>query len=231
MLPDGSIHDTPETAGTVYLADNRAFEIYYFNHGGADAYASMINTVRSRVDSSTEVYTLLAPTSFGVCLDESVQSSLGGSSQKDAFAYIYSMLDPSVKQVDVYGELVRHNAEYLYYGTDHHWTALGAYYAYREFAEAKGITPHELSSFTEQAFPGFLGTFYSYSNQAEALKNNPDTVYAYIPSGTNDAMITDAEGQTFRGILSTMSAAMDPVPSTAVLSAGITLTQKFRIPP
>lgn len=196
-LPDGSIHDTPETAGTVYLADNRAFEIYYFNHGGADAYASMINTVRSRVGSGTEVYTLLAPTSFGVCLDESVQSSLGGSSQRDAFNYIFSMLDPSVHQVSVYDELVRHNAEYLYYGTDHHWTALGAYYSYREFAEARGLTPHELSYFTEQAYPGFLGTFYSYSNQAEALKNNPDTVYAYVPSGTNDAVITNADGETF----------------------------------
>jgi hypothetical protein len=198
-LPDGSIHDTPETAGTVYLADNRAFEIYYFNHGGADAYASMINTVRARVGKDTEIYTLLAPTSFGVCLADPVQSSLGGSSQRDAFAYIYGMLDPSVKQVSVYDELVRHNAEYLYFGTDHHWTALGAYYAYRQFAECKGVTPHELDDFTEESFPGFLGTFYSYSNQAEALKNNPDTVYAYVPSGTNTATITDADGRTFEG--------------------------------
>ena len=117
----------------------------------------MINTVRSRVGSGTEVYTLLAPTSFGVCLDESVQSSLGGSSQRDAFNYIFSMLDPSVHQVSVYDELVRHNAEYLYYGTDHHWTALGAYYSYREFAEAKGLTPHELSYFYGTGLPRISG--------------------------------------------------------------------------
>ena len=196
-LPDGSIHNIPEVAGTVYIADNRGFEIYYFNHGGADAYASMINTVKSRVGSQVNVYDLLAPTNFGVCLDENVQESLGGSSQKDAFNYIYGMLDPSVKQVSVYDELVRHNAEYLYYNTDHHWTALGAYYAYRQFAQVKGITPHALSDYTEQAYPGFLGTFYAYSNQSEALKNNPDTVYAYVPIGTNDATITNANGSTF----------------------------------
>ena len=106
------------------------------------------------------------------------------------------MLDPSVRQVPVYDELVRHNAEYLYYNTDHHWTALGAYYAYRQFAQVKGITPHELSDYTEQVYPGFLGTFYSYSNQSEALKNNPDTVYAYVPIGTNDATLTNVNGET-----------------------------------
>lgn len=195
-LPDASIHNTPEVAGTIYVADNRGFEIYYFNHGGADAYASMINTVKSKVGSQVNVYSLLAPTNFGVCLDENVQSSLGGSSQKDAFNYIYGMLDPSVRQVPVYDELVRHNAEYLYYNTDHHWTALGAYYAYRQFAQVKGITPHELSDYTEQVYPGFLGTFYSYSNQSEALKNNPDTVYAYVPIGTNDATLTNVNGET-----------------------------------
>src|SRR5699024_11136438 len=113
--------------------------------------------------------------------DESIQENMGGSSQGDAFQYIYSRLDPEVKRVDVFDELVRHNAEYLYYRTDHHWTALGAYYAYRVFAEQKGITPHELSEFEKRDYEGFLGTFYAYSNQAAALGNNPDTVETYIP--------------------------------------------------
>ena len=39
-------------------------------------------------------------------------------------------------------------------------------------------------------------SFYSYSNQSEALKNNPDTVYAYVPIGTNDATLTNVNGET-----------------------------------
>lgn len=195
--PDGTIHANPEVAGTVYIADNKGFEIYYFNRGGADAYASMMNTVKNTLGNSVNVYDILAPTNFSVCLDETIQSNLGGSSARDAFNYIDSLLDPSIIQVPVLDTLIQHNAEYIYYNTDHHWTALGAYYAYREFCSAKGITSHELSYFTETEYPGFLGTFYSYSNQSEALANNPDTVKAYIPAGTNDETVTDASGGTY----------------------------------
>ena len=194
---DGTIHDNPEVAGTVYIADNKGFEIYYFNRGGADAYASMLNTVKSTLPSSVNVYDMLAPTNFSVCLDENIQSSLGGSSARDAFNYINSLLDTSIIQVPVLDTLINHNAEYIYYHTDHHWTALGAYYAYRQFCSVKGITPHELSYFTEVEYPGFLGTFYSYSNQSEALANNPDTVKAYIPVGTNDETVTDETGASY----------------------------------
>lgn len=194
---DGTIHDNPEVAGTVYIADNKGFEIYYFNRGGADAYASMLNTVRSNLPSNVNVYDMLAPTNFSVCLDENIQSSLGGSSARDAFNYIDSLLDTSIIQIPVLDTLINHNAEYIYYNTDHHWTALGAYYAYRQFCSTKGITPHELSYFTEVEYSGFLGTFYSYSNQSEALANNPDTVKAYIPVGTNDETVTDETGASY----------------------------------
>ena len=194
-LEDGTIREEPEMAGDVYLAGDTAFEIYYFNQGGADSYASMINTVQARLGDGVAVYDLLAPTSFGVCLDQKIQEDMGGSSQKDAFRYIYSRLDSRVKKVEVFEELVKHNAEYLYYRTDHHWTALGAYYAYRVFAGQKGITPHELSEFEKRDYPGFLGTFYAYSNQAAALRDNPDTVETYIPMGTNDAQIQTPEGE------------------------------------
>lgn len=197
-LEDGTIHQEPEVAGNVYISGDTAFEIYYFNQGGADAYASMINTVQARLGGSAKVYDLLAPTSFGVCLDETIQQNMGGSSQKEAFQYIYSRLDPAVGRVDVMEDLIRHNAEYLYYRTDHHWTALGAYYAYCVFAEQKGIQPHVLSEFEKKEYPGFLGTFYAYSNQSAALGDHPDTVEAYIPMGTNDAEIQQAEGGTLQ---------------------------------
>ncbi len=193
---DGAIHDIPEAAGTVYVAQNRAFEIYYFSREAADAYASMLNTVQAKVGGSAHVYDILAPTSFGICLSEEVQESLGGSKEQDAFAYINGMLDPAITTVPVFDELLKHNSEYLYFNTDHHWTALGAYYAYCQFAQAKGIEPHALTSFSEQVNPGFLGSFYSYSNQSEALRNNPDTVYTYLPAGTNDCTVTRRDGKT-----------------------------------
>lgn len=54
------------------------------------------------------------------------------------------------------------NGEYVYYRTDHHWTSLGAYYAYLCIAEEMGITPHPIDSFSrENASDAFYGTTWS----------------------------------------------------------------------
>ena len=81
----------------------------------------------------------------------------------------------------------------LYYKTDHHWTADGAYYAYQELMNVKGKTASPLSSYTRQEFDGFVGTFYSYSEMSDSLKNNPDTVVAYTPS-CNNMIYVDSKG-------------------------------------
>ena len=52
--------------------------------------------------------------------------------------------------------------EYVYYKTDHHWTTLGAYYAYCAIMEQYGLEPYPLESFTrEQVSDAFYGTTYS----------------------------------------------------------------------
>lgn len=47
--------------------------------------------------------------------------------------------------VDVRQSLLQHAGEELFYGSDHHWTTLGAYYGYRAFAEVFGyaVLPQE----------------------------------------------------------------------------------------
>lgn len=57
-----------------------------------------------------------------------------------------------------------HREEELYYRTDHHWTTLGAYYAYRELAEALGLPVRGLEEYTaRQVSDSFNGTLYSKS--------------------------------------------------------------------
>ena len=48
--------------------------------------------------------------------------------------------------MDAYTNLLLHNDEYLYFATDHHWTGLGAYYAYQPFCEQAGFEPVPLES-------------------------------------------------------------------------------------
>ena len=60
-----------------------------------------------------------------------------------------------------------HRKEYIYYRTDHHWTALGAYYAYQQLCAAKGIEPEDLNGYETKEFDGFLGSFYNDTSLLE----------------------------------------------------------------
>lgn len=193
-LPDGTIHTVPEVSGDVYVSGDQAFGIYYFDRDGANAYIKMIDKAQKRLDGIADVYTILAPTSVGISLDENAQEKIGSSDQKKSIEYIYSNIsnmNSKVKTVDVFDTLKKHNSEYIYFRTDHHWTALGAYYAYEQFCAAKGITPTPIDEYEKVEFPNFVGSFYASSNQVAALHDNPDTVIAYKPKSTNDMIYVD----------------------------------------
>lgn len=194
-LEDGTITTPAEAAGSIYIAGNSGFGLYYFSQSAASCYCSLVNSAYAGLkDTGATVYTLVAPISAGVMLEQSVQDSMGCSNERDAIEWMYSQMDAGVHCVRVFDNLKQHNAEYIYFHTDHHWTALGAYYAYEEFAKEKGMKPHKLDQFETMTFPDFLGTFYSSSNQASALAANPDTVTAYVPNGTNDMQMYVSDG-------------------------------------
>lgn len=184
-LPDGTIKAPLEQVGSIYIADHQGFGLYYFGQKNSARYCLAINSLADSLKGTANVYSLIAPISAGVMLDKSVIEQTGSSDEEEAINWMYANMDENVKTVSVFETLRAHNAEYIYFHTDHHWTALGAYYAYTDFCKAKGIEPHALSSFKTYTFPDYLGTFYSGSNQSEELGSNPDTITAYIPNGTN----------------------------------------------
>ena len=78
--------------------------------------------------------------------------------------------------VDVRGTLTDHKGEYLYYRTDHHWTSLGAYYAYQQLCDALGLTPFDTAAHTALTADRFYGTHYSKTRTWNA---EPDTITWY----------------------------------------------------
>ena len=78
--------------------------------------------------------------------------------------------------VDVRDTLKAHKDEYIYYRTDHHWTSLGAYYAYSQLCEALGLTPFDPAAHTALTRDGFYGTHYSKARTWNAV---PDTITYY----------------------------------------------------
>ena len=181
----GDVTHDLEKAGTIYIADGAGYGVYYFSESNSARYCLLVNKLAKNLAGKAQVYSMLCPISAGVMLSDEIRESTGASDENAATEWFYRNMDSSVKTVSMFPSLKAHNDEYIFFRTDHHWTALGAYYAYREWAKVKGVTPHELSEFDTYKFEGFLGTFYSQSNKNASLAANPDTVTAYIPNGTN----------------------------------------------
>jgi hypothetical protein len=190
--PDGAITDEPEAVGTIYIAGGSGFSVYFFNKEAVDTYASMVNTVAAHLPDC-DVYAMPTPNNFGIMLSEDIQRELSQPEQ-GVFTYMFAKMSDDVKKVNVYQNLLDHNSEYVYFRTDHHWTALGAYYAYETFCDIKGITPTPIDSYRTQVSEGFLGSYYAYSNHSPELAANPDTITAYIPIATNTMKMTQADG-------------------------------------
>ncbi|MBR3752065.1 MAG: hypothetical protein IKK50_02915 [Ruminiclostridium sp.] len=185
ILPDGTVKEIGEMQGQIYITGGSGYGLYYFTQSAADKFAATMNQVYANVKDKVNMYVMICPISAGVMLDQTVLDDMGCSDEKAAIDYIYGKMDEGIHTVSAFDNLRKHNAEYIYFHTDHHWTALGAYYAYQEFCKEKGIEYHKIEDFQTMEFPGFLGTFVSSSNNNAALTTNPDTVVAYVPNGTN----------------------------------------------
>ena len=106
-----------------------------------------------------------------------------------------NLLDP------LRGLINKRDGREYYYRTDHHWTTLGAYYAYVEIIKSfkeDGLEPLPLSAFElEVAADDFYGTTWS---KAGMKWIEPDIMYFYRYKGDEDFVTTlkDA-GKTFNG--------------------------------
>lgn len=195
-LPDGNVSADGEMISGIFVSDNVGYGLYYFVQKNADWYAAILNEMDKRLEGKAQLYSLIAPINGGVLLSDARQRELNVSNQRESIRYIYSRMAADIKTVEVFDALRAHVDEYIYFHTDHHWTALGAYYAYTQYAAAAGLTPHTLEQFEQVAYPNFLGTYYSVSG-ITSLAANPDTVIAYKPMGTNKMKMTMADGVTY----------------------------------
>ena len=188
-----------EQIGSLYLNGDSAYELFYFSEKAVRAHASLLNTVQAMFPK-VKLSAMIVPNSFGVILDPKVQEKLASSGMDQAIAYSYSLMDKRVNTVNVFDALSVHKKEYIYFRTDHHWTQLGAYYAYQEYCKSMGYSTKPLSDYQKLDFPEFYGTFYFFMNRPESLKGHPDQVTAYQGS-MNTMQYTDSKGNLQEGKL------------------------------
>ncbi len=168
----------------VYRVGDTGYEMYSYVDSTAKKYADNVNAVADALAGKANVYMLPIPLSSGISLPDELYGKDVFGDQKEAEQKIIGYMNGNVKSVALYDALLAHRTEYVYFRTDHHWTATGAYYAYEQFCKAKGITPTPIASYKADEYDGFLGTFYRDSNQNATMGENPDRVVAYHPLST-----------------------------------------------
>ena len=190
-----------QSYSAVYRVGNAAYEYYNYSEKCAQGYANALNTLAGNLKGVSTVYAIPNPTSTGITLPDDLMGSINSENQKTALDNVAALMGSGVKVVPLYDILMQHRTEYIYFRTDHHWTALGAYYAYCSFCDVKGIEPHALTDYREAVYPGFLGSFYNDTGKNSQLEATPDDVHAYIPIAQDHGMthmhITQSSGPEF----------------------------------
>ncbi len=210
---------TPETQAPTtdhevikgYLVDGiKGFELYYFNRQNSDRYARSVVQTALNLDGRAQVYVMVTPMSYAYGVSKKTQNDLNVSDCKEAIDWMYNAINQYGKSaglgtpvipVDAYNALLPHKDEYIFFRTDHHWTALGAHYASRAFLDIAGRDYPALSDsqfYQKMDFSGFTGSLAGHTkHENPALVNNPDTIHAYIPQSVNIVSITDRDGNVF----------------------------------
>jgi len=103
------------------------------------------------------------------------------------FSELEKYINPKM-YCDLTGIMKSHNGEYIYYKTDHHWTTLGAYYAYSALGEKMEYEPLPMDSFkTETAAEDFYGVNWP---KAGAKWIKPDKIEYYRTEDEDDIYLT-----------------------------------------
>ena len=168
-----------EQSGSIITLGDKAIEIFRGNENGAKLYTYTINEQKKSLGEDVKVYNMVVPSHVEFALPQKYSDM--SNPQKPVIDKIYEGLDNKIKTVDAYSNLEKHKDEYIYFNTDHHWTSLGAYYAYEAFAKEAGFTLEPLNKYEKYTKEDFLGTLYTQT-QDNNLKKNPDKVdYYKIP--------------------------------------------------
>lgn len=93
--------------------------------------------------------------------------------------------------INVCKTLLEHKDEKIYFDFDHHWTHLGAYYAYTDFCKSIGLSPVPIEMMEKKILnKKWQGSTYRFTYD-ERFKEGSDEVIAYLPTKENKMYLID----------------------------------------
>lgn len=150
------------------------------NIEAVENFASIVDipVYASIIPSSANIYSEKLP-KFAYTFDENMILNKVQNDWKNA------------KYIDIKSQLLANKNEYIYYKTDHHWTTLGAYFAYKKVMETMGKPYKTLAELDEKVVSiDFYGTYHS---KALNINAKPDILSTYIDDKTTKVAIYENE--------------------------------------
>ena len=166
-----------ENNGVAFGQDGFLFERYTVDRPQLEKNMGFVGEYLEKYPDQ-HVTLAVIPNSMSV-LRHKTPKDMPGRDQQLLIDEMYTQIKgDNVDTLDLYSVLGEHKDEYIYYRTDHHWTTLGAYYAYAEYVESRGMTPVPLEQMTgfAKTQEDFYGTYYSKAKLYNAV---PDTITWY----------------------------------------------------
>lgn len=152
--------------------------------------AANIKAIKSFSESQKKipVRMMLVPDAANV-LNHSLPALAKPEDQTQMFSMVRKDLGDSVEWIDVSTELNKHKTEKIYYKTDHHWTTLGAFYAFQAAAPFLGIEGDLSGKYVSHAVSNsFNGMLASKSGVNLGEKEQIDI---YVPTEEDTDLIID----------------------------------------
>ena len=196
ILSDKKVKTYPSVG--VVVAGDSAYEMYNYVDSVVSQYAKVLNAFRKKLDAKVKIFDIVAPTSAGITFPDNLKDKVNLSDQGKASKKIAKKLAKNISFVPAYEALMAHRTEYIYFRTDHHWTSLGAYYAYSAFCKEKGIEPNAVEGYKKKAFKGFTGSFYKDTKQNKKLRKDTMEVLYPVDYDALALTYTDSNGKKFQ---------------------------------
>lgn len=175
----------------VYTLDNQMIQV--FREYDEETVNASLNAMNRFAEAHPDMQCslMLAPTAQEIF--SAKMPSYGGYLSERTFIDDCYKKMLGITTIDSLSFLNGHSSDYVFYRTDHHWTSLGAYYAYCAAAKTLGYSAYSLDSFNiETASSSFRGTLYS-----KTLDNSitPDSIdYYHLASGEPKVKMTVFDG-------------------------------------
>lgn len=176
----------------VYTLDDQMVQVFKeYDADRVDATLTAIDKFAAEFPD-VPMYFMLDPTAQEI-FSSQIPSYAGYLSEKSFIDDCYGKVK-NVSAIDCLSNLSVHNNEYIFYRTDHHWTSLGAYYAYAAAAKSLGYSAYGQSAFNiETASSTFLGTLYSKTLDDSIT---PDIIsYYHLANGEPSVKMTVNDGE------------------------------------